>query len=45
VRRLLAWGVDAIQTDRPDLRSEGLVAEVGRPLPPVLVRSMTGDVG
>ncbi|MGB1656669.1 MAG: glycerophosphodiester phosphodiesterase [Longimicrobiales bacterium] len=45
MRRLLSWGVDAIQTDRPDLLSEVLVAEVGRPLPPVLVRSMTGDVG
>jgi glycerophosphoryl diester phosphodiesterase len=34
MRRLLAWGVDAIQTDRPDLLSEVLVAEAGRPLPP-----------
>jgi glycerophosphoryl diester phosphodiesterase len=34
MRRLLSWGVDAIQTDRPDLLSEVLVAEYGRPLPP-----------
>jgi glycerophosphoryl diester phosphodiesterase len=34
MRRLLAWGVDAIQSDRPDLLSEVLVEEVGRPLPP-----------
>lgn len=34
MRRLLAWGVDAIQSDRPDLLSEVLVEEAGRPLPP-----------
>ncbi|MDX1494490.1 MAG: glycerophosphodiester phosphodiesterase [Longimicrobiales bacterium] len=34
MRRLLEWGVDAIQTDRPDLLSEVLVEVAGRPLPP-----------
>lgn len=34
MRRLLEWGVDAIQSDRPDLLSEVLVEEAGRPLPP-----------
>ena len=34
MRRLLSWGVDAIQTDRPDLLSEVLVETAGRPLPP-----------
>lgn len=34
MRRLLAWGVDGIQTDRPDLLSMVLHEEVGRPLPP-----------
>ena len=39
MRRLLSWGVDAIQTDRPDLLSQVLVAEAGRPLPPLLRRN------
>ena len=39
MRRLLSWGVDGIQTDRPDLLSEVLVAEAGRPLPPVRRRA------
>lgn len=34
MRRLLDWGVDAIQSDRPDLLSEVLVERAGRPLPP-----------
>lgn len=34
MRRMLEWGVDAIQTDRPDLLSEVLVEVAGRPLPP-----------
>ncbi len=34
MRRLLSWGVDAIQTDRPDLLSDVLVEVAGRPLPP-----------
>lgn len=34
MHRLLDWGVDAIQTDRPDLLSEILVERAGRPLPP-----------
>lgn len=41
--RLLSWGVDAIQTDRPDLLSEVLVERAGRPLPPV--RRRTPSVG
>jgi glycerophosphoryl diester phosphodiesterase len=36
MRRLLAWGVDGIQTDRPDLLARVLVEEVGRPRPPGL---------
>lgn len=39
MRRLLSWGVDGIQSDRPDLLSEVLVAEAGRPLPPIARRS------
>lgn len=34
MRRLLSWGVDAIQSDRPDLLSEVLVEVAARPLPP-----------
>lgn len=34
MHRLLDWGVDAIQSDRPDLLSEVLVERAGRPLPP-----------
>jgi glycerophosphoryl diester phosphodiesterase len=34
MRRLLAWGVDAIMSDRPDLLSEVLVDVAARPLPP-----------
>lgn len=37
MRRLLSWGVDGIQSDRPDLLAEVLVDEVGRPPPPGLV--------
>jgi glycerophosphoryl diester phosphodiesterase len=37
MRRLLAWGVDGIQTDRPDLLARVLVEETGRPPPPGLV--------
>lgn len=33
MRRLLAMGVDGIQTDRPDLLARVLHEEVGRPLP------------
>ena len=36
MRRLLAMGVDAIQTDRPDLLARILHEEFGRPLPPGL---------
>ncbi len=34
MRRLVAMGVDGIQTDRPDLLSEVLIDTVGRPRPP-----------
>jgi len=34
MRRLLSWGVDGIHTDRPDVLSEVLVAETGRPEAP-----------
>lgn len=36
MRRLLALGVDAIQSDRPDLLARVLHEETGRPLPPGL---------
>jgi glycerophosphoryl diester phosphodiesterase len=36
MRRLLSWGVDAIQSDRPDLLARVLHEETGRPLPPGL---------
>lgn len=36
MRRLLALGVDAIQTDRPDVLARVLHEFVGRPLPPAL---------
>jgi glycerophosphoryl diester phosphodiesterase len=42
MRRLLSWGVDAIQTDRLDLLSEVLVDVAGRPLPP-RARRATGS--
>jgi glycerophosphoryl diester phosphodiesterase len=34
MRELIAWGVDGIQTDRPDLLARVLHEETGRPLPP-----------
>jgi len=34
MRRLLSWGVDGIQSDRPDLLSEVLIEVTGRPPPP-----------
>ena len=34
MHRLLDWGVDAIQSDRPDILSDVLVERAGRPLPP-----------
>jgi glycerophosphoryl diester phosphodiesterase len=37
MRRLLSWGVDGIQTDRPDLLARVLHEETGRPLPPGLL--------
>ena len=38
MRRLLGWGVDGIQTDRPDLLARILVEDWGRPPPPGLGR-------
>ena len=35
MRRLLSWGVDGIQTDRPDLLAQVLTEDWGRPPPPV----------
>ena len=35
MRRLLDWGVDGIQTDRPDVLARVLMDVVGRPAPPV----------
>ena len=36
MRRLLAFGVDGIQSDRPDILARVLVEEAGRPAPPGL---------
>ena len=36
MRRLLEWGVDGIQTDRPDILARVMVETVGRPAPPGL---------
>lgn len=36
MRRLLSWGVDGIQTDRPDLLASVLTEVAGRPPPPGL---------
>jgi glycerophosphoryl diester phosphodiesterase len=36
MRRLLSWGVDGIQTDRPDVLARVMVEELGRPAPPGL---------
>ena len=36
MRRLLKWGVDGIQTDRPDVLARVMVEELGRPAPPGL---------
>lgn len=42
MRRLLAWGVDGIQTDRPDRLARVLHELSGRPLPPGLRREEEG---
>jgi len=34
MRRLLAWGVDGIQSDRPDILAQVLTEVAGRPPPP-----------
>jgi glycerophosphoryl diester phosphodiesterase len=41
MRRLLEWGVDGVQSDRPDLLAEVLCQVAGRPAPPGL--APTGD--
>jgi glycerophosphoryl diester phosphodiesterase len=46
IHRLLDWGVDGIQTDRPDVLARVLADRVGRPLPPGLRpshRAPSGD--
>ncbi len=43
MRRLLSWGVDGIQTDRPDLLARVLHEERGRPLPPGLRETGEAD--
>ena len=43
MRRLLSWGVDGIQTDRPDLLARVLHEETGRPLPPGHTRGHPAD--
>jgi glycerophosphoryl diester phosphodiesterase len=45
MRRLLAWGVDAIQTDRPDLLSEVLMDVADRPPPPLRRRATAAKGG
>ncbi len=45
MRRLLAMGVDGIQTDRPDLLAPILSELVGRPPPPALRDRPTGPSG
>lgn len=46
MQRLLEWGVDGIQTDRPDLLSALLVERHGRPPPPIAHRGeATGPAG
>lgn len=42
MQRLLSWGVDGIQTDRPDRLARVLAEETGRPLPPGLDGSGPG---
>jgi glycerophosphoryl diester phosphodiesterase len=41
MRRLLSWGVDGLQTDRPDLLARVLVEVAGRPAPPGLAGAAT----
>ena len=41
MHRLLDWGVDGIQTDRPDVLARVLVERVGRPPPPGLAEERT----
>lgn len=43
MRRLLSWGVDGIQTDRPDLLASVLAEVAGRPLPSILAKGEEGE--
>jgi len=43
MHRLLDWGVDAIQTDRPDRLARVLHERTGRPLPPGLRDAVEGS--
>lgn len=43
MRRLLEWGVDGIQTDRPDRLARVLAKGWGRPLPPALRKRAGGE--
>lgn len=42
IRRFLAMGVDAVQSDRPDVLARVLVEDFGRPAPPGLRGSVEG---
>lgn len=42
MRRLLSWGVDGIQSDRPDRLARVLMEETGRPAPPGLSTAGAG---
>ena len=43
MRRLLDWGVDGIQTDRPDVLARVLTEVAGRPPPPVIRHGGGGE--
>ena len=45
MRRLLDWGVDGIQTDRPDILAQVLTEMIGRPPPPGLQGEAPGGEG
>lgn len=45
MRRFLGWGVDGIQSDRPDLLARVLAEETERPLPPGLLEGSGGPRG
>jgi glycerophosphoryl diester phosphodiesterase len=41
MERLLAWGVDGVQSDRPDILADVMTERFGRPAAPVRTRSST----